>query len=105
MHRHAAALPKATGAGGAPRRPVTVSARVLQEIAQVKWMPLAEYADAEFIRTQPTMKISVACMQAYQRGMYKGMTAEELRGTRGGLHLLVHGLHAADLLPEGWENT
>lgn len=76
----------------------------VQEIAQVRWMRVEEYANTDFIKAQPSIKVSVDCMAAYQRGMYKGMAAEEMAGTRGGLHLLVHGLHATDALPEGWEN-
>lgn len=76
----------------------------IQETAQVKWMRVEEYANTDFIKAQPSNKTSVDCMAAYQRGIYQGLTAEEMTGTRGGLHLLAHGLHATDPLPEGWEN-
>lgn len=71
---------------------LTPSRACVQEIADARWMPMEEYADSDFIRSNAAVRQLVQCMRAYQQGMYSGFASTAVLPARAGQQLVVHGL-------------
>lgn len=65
----------------------------MQEIADAKWMPMAEYRESAFVKSRPAILELVRCMEAFVAGSYSGFSAASLpAGDQRPEQLCAHGL-------------
>jgi hypothetical protein len=63
----------------------------VQEIAHATWMPVEEYANTDFVKSNAHLRELVQCMQAYKLGTYSGFRSVSCASRRGP-QLVTHGL-------------
>jgi hypothetical protein len=82
----------------------------VQEIAEVRWMPMQEYRKTDHVQQNPAILALVECMEAYVWRGYRGFTVRKLQyhPSKKPEHLLADGLAtmtgADSALPEGRES-
>lgn len=64
----------------------------MQELADARWMPIEEYADTDFIKSNAAVRQLVQCMRGFQQGTYSGFAVTAVLPSRVGQQLVVHGL-------------
>lgn len=64
-----------------------------QEIADAKWMPMAEYRQSAFVKSRPAILELVRCMEGFVQGAYSGFSTTSLAaGDKRPPQLCAHGL-------------
>ena len=65
----------------------------MQEIAEAKWMPMAEYGRSHFVEQRPVIQELTKCMEVFVAGQYSGFDTFELAaGPDRPPQVLAHGL-------------
>jgi hypothetical protein len=82
----------------------------MQEIAEAQWMPAAEYAASDFVKSMPILSALGSVILGYSQGRYRGFCVRRLGWREGTFQVLADGLGVDNVsiekhMPKGWENT